>query len=61
MRTLQSGISLSPKVAGMSVLHELARLADTLGLNLLGIQDHPYIARSSTASSSDPKFYRSNR
>ncbi len=29
----------------MSKLRELARLADTLGLDLLGIQDHPYVSR----------------
>jgi hypothetical protein len=61
MRTLQFGISLAPNVADMSKLREPARLADTPGLNLLGTQDHPYFARSSTASSSGSKFHRTNR
>ena len=41
MRTVQFGVSLVPSVADMRKLRELARLADTLGLDLLGIQDHP--------------------
>lgn len=45
MRSVQFGISLAPNIAGMSQLRELARLADTLGLDLLGIQDHPYVSR----------------
>ena len=45
MRTLQFGISLARNIAHMSKLRELTRLADTLELNLLGIQDHPYISR----------------
>jgi alkanesulfonate monooxygenase SsuD/methylene tetrahydromethanopterin reductase-like flavin-dependent oxidoreductase (luciferase family) len=45
MRTVQFGISLAPNIADMSMLRELARLVDTLGLNLLGIQDHPYVSR----------------
>lgn len=45
MRTVQFGISLAPNIADMSKLRELARLADTLGLDLLGIQDHPYVSR----------------
>ncbi len=45
MRTVQFGFSLVPNIADMSQLRELARLADTLGLDLLGIQDHPYVSR----------------
>ncbi len=45
MRTVQFGISLAPNIADMSTLRELARLVDTLGLNPLGIQDHPYVSR----------------
>ena len=45
MRTVQFGISLAPNIADMSKLRELTRLADTLGLDLLGIQDHPYVSR----------------
>jgi alkanesulfonate monooxygenase SsuD/methylene tetrahydromethanopterin reductase-like flavin-dependent oxidoreductase (luciferase family) len=45
MRTVQFGLSLVPSVADMSKLRDLARLADTLGLDLLGIQDHPYVSR----------------
>ena len=45
MRTVQFGISLAPNIADMRKLRELARLADTLGLDLLGIQDHPYVSR----------------
>src|SRR6266704_2080184 len=45
MRTVQFGISLVPNIADMSQLRELARLADALGLDLLGIQDHPYVSR----------------
>ncbi len=45
MRTVQFGISLAPNIADMRKLRELACLADTLGLDLLGIQDHPYFSR----------------
>jgi len=45
MRTLQFGISLSPRITHMSKLRELAQLADILGLDLLGIQDHPYVSQ----------------
>jgi hypothetical protein len=33
MRTVQFGISLAPNIADMSRLRDLARLADTLGLD----------------------------
>lgn len=45
MRTVQCGISLAPNIADMKKLRELARLADALGLALLGLQDHPYVSR----------------
>ncbi|GHO80479.1 N5,N10-methylene tetrahydromethanopterin reductase [Ktedonobacter sp. SOSP1-85] len=43
MRTLQFGISLEPGAADASSLRELVRLADTVDLDLCGIQDHPYV------------------
>lgn len=45
MRTVQFGLSLPPNVANREELRELTRLADALGLDLLGIQDHPYVSR----------------
>jgi alkanesulfonate monooxygenase SsuD/methylene tetrahydromethanopterin reductase-like flavin-dependent oxidoreductase (luciferase family) len=45
LHTVQFGISLAPKNADMNKLRELARLADELGLDLLGLQDHPYVSR----------------
>jgi len=45
MRTLQFGISLAPGTTHMSMLRELAQLADTLGLDLLDIQDYPYVSQ----------------
>src|SRR5260370_21862318 len=44
MRTTQFGISLAPNIAYMIKLRDLTPLADTLGLDLLGIQDHPYVS-----------------
>ncbi len=45
MRTAQFGLSLPPNAANSEELRELTRLADALGLDLLGIQDHPYVPR----------------
>jgi alkanesulfonate monooxygenase SsuD/methylene tetrahydromethanopterin reductase-like flavin-dependent oxidoreductase (luciferase family) len=39
------GLSLVPEAAAWPRLAELARAADERGLDLLGIQDHPYQAR----------------
>jgi alkanesulfonate monooxygenase SsuD/methylene tetrahydromethanopterin reductase-like flavin-dependent oxidoreductase (luciferase family) len=45
MRTVQFGLSLPPNVADVEKLRELTLLADASGLDLLGIQDHPYVPR----------------
>ncbi|MEV6426738.1 LLM class flavin-dependent oxidoreductase [Nocardia sp. NPDC051463] len=39
---LRFGIQLAPTATELGQLRELARLADREGLDLLGIQDHPY-------------------
>jgi alkanesulfonate monooxygenase SsuD/methylene tetrahydromethanopterin reductase-like flavin-dependent oxidoreductase (luciferase family) len=41
-RPLELGISLVPNRADLDLLRELAQRADELGLDLVGIQDHPY-------------------
>jgi alkanesulfonate monooxygenase SsuD/methylene tetrahydromethanopterin reductase-like flavin-dependent oxidoreductase (luciferase family) len=41
-RRLELGISLVPNRAELDLLRELARRADELGLDVVGIQDHPY-------------------
>lgn len=41
-RALEFGISIVPASADVELLHALARRADELGLDLVGIQDHPY-------------------
>jgi alkanesulfonate monooxygenase SsuD/methylene tetrahydromethanopterin reductase-like flavin-dependent oxidoreductase (luciferase family) len=41
-RTVELGISLVPNRSDLALLRELARSADELGLDLVGIQDHPY-------------------
>ncbi len=41
-RPLEFGISLVPNSADLELLRALARSADELGLDLIGIQDHPY-------------------
>ncbi|MEC3916792.1 LLM class flavin-dependent oxidoreductase [Nocardia sp. CDC160] len=40
--TLRFGMQLAPTASELEQLRELARLADREGLDLLGIQDHPY-------------------
>jgi alkanesulfonate monooxygenase SsuD/methylene tetrahydromethanopterin reductase-like flavin-dependent oxidoreductase (luciferase family) len=45
MRNIQFGLSLPPSVANIVELRELMLLADTVGLDLLGIQDHPYVSQ----------------
>src|SRR2546423_15661129 len=42
---IQFGISLVPATEGLDRLRELVRAADGAGLDLLGIQDHPYQRR----------------
>jgi alkanesulfonate monooxygenase SsuD/methylene tetrahydromethanopterin reductase-like flavin-dependent oxidoreductase (luciferase family) len=42
---LRFGISILPTTATIDVNRELARAADAGGLDLVGIQDHPYQAR----------------
>jgi alkanesulfonate monooxygenase SsuD/methylene tetrahydromethanopterin reductase-like flavin-dependent oxidoreductase (luciferase family) len=44
-RPLEFGLSLVPEAAGVLETRELAVRADALGLDLLGIQDHPYQLR----------------
>jgi alkanesulfonate monooxygenase SsuD/methylene tetrahydromethanopterin reductase-like flavin-dependent oxidoreductase (luciferase family) len=41
-RRLEFGLSLVPGSAELDQLRSLARRADELGLDLIGIQDHPY-------------------
>jgi alkanesulfonate monooxygenase SsuD/methylene tetrahydromethanopterin reductase-like flavin-dependent oxidoreductase (luciferase family) len=41
-RPLEFGISITPTSAELNTARELARRADELGLDLIGIQDHPY-------------------
>jgi alkanesulfonate monooxygenase SsuD/methylene tetrahydromethanopterin reductase-like flavin-dependent oxidoreductase (luciferase family) len=41
-RPLEFGISITPTSGELNTAHELARRADELGLDLIGIQDHPY-------------------
>ena len=44
-RELQFGYFLTPDAAGYPEVVRLARLCDDLGLDLIGIQDHPYQRR----------------
>jgi alkanesulfonate monooxygenase SsuD/methylene tetrahydromethanopterin reductase-like flavin-dependent oxidoreductase (luciferase family) len=44
-RTLEFGVSLVPNAEDVTLARDLARRADTLGIDLLGIQDHPYQRR----------------
>jgi alkanesulfonate monooxygenase SsuD/methylene tetrahydromethanopterin reductase-like flavin-dependent oxidoreductase (luciferase family) len=44
-RDLEFGLSLVPAAADLDALHEAAHIADEAGLELLGIQDHPYQRR----------------
>ncbi|NNH71846.1 LLM class flavin-dependent oxidoreductase [Nocardia uniformis] len=39
---MRFGIQLAPKVEQLGEIRRLARIADAEGLDLLGIQDHPY-------------------
>src|SRR5687768_9843514 len=41
-RPLEFGLSLVPEAANLDEIRALARRADELGLDLVGIQDHPY-------------------
>jgi alkanesulfonate monooxygenase SsuD/methylene tetrahydromethanopterin reductase-like flavin-dependent oxidoreductase (luciferase family) len=41
-RELEFGLSIVPGSADLDLARELARAADDLGLDLIGIQDHPY-------------------
>jgi alkanesulfonate monooxygenase SsuD/methylene tetrahydromethanopterin reductase-like flavin-dependent oxidoreductase (luciferase family) len=41
-RRLEFGLSIVPASEGIDLARSLARRADELGLELLGIQDHPY-------------------
>jgi alkanesulfonate monooxygenase SsuD/methylene tetrahydromethanopterin reductase-like flavin-dependent oxidoreductase (luciferase family) len=44
-RELEFGISADPTAAAAAATRELVRQADTTGLDLVGIQDHPYVER----------------
>jgi alkanesulfonate monooxygenase SsuD/methylene tetrahydromethanopterin reductase-like flavin-dependent oxidoreductase (luciferase family) len=41
-RPVELGLSLVPNAAAVAEVRDLARRADELGLDVLGIQDHPY-------------------
>jgi alkanesulfonate monooxygenase SsuD/methylene tetrahydromethanopterin reductase-like flavin-dependent oxidoreductase (luciferase family) len=41
-RPLEFGLSLVPEAANLDEIRTLARRADELGLDVVGIQDHPY-------------------
>jgi alkanesulfonate monooxygenase SsuD/methylene tetrahydromethanopterin reductase-like flavin-dependent oxidoreductase (luciferase family) len=41
-RELEFGVSFEPDAASLAETRELARRAESLGLDLIGIQDHPY-------------------
>ncbi|HET8852809.1 MAG TPA: LLM class flavin-dependent oxidoreductase, partial [Ktedonobacteraceae bacterium] len=45
MRSIRFGLSLPPIVSDVERLRELTLLADAAGLDLLGIQDHPYVSQ----------------
>jgi alkanesulfonate monooxygenase SsuD/methylene tetrahydromethanopterin reductase-like flavin-dependent oxidoreductase (luciferase family) len=44
-RALAFGINIDPNTAGRAEAYEVARRADVAGLDLIGIQDHPYQRR----------------
>jgi alkanesulfonate monooxygenase SsuD/methylene tetrahydromethanopterin reductase-like flavin-dependent oxidoreductase (luciferase family) len=44
-RDLEFGLSLVPAAEDLERIHEAAHLADEAGLELIGIQDHPYQRR----------------
>src|SRR5919201_2121576 len=44
-RPIEFGASVVPNAADLDDIRAIARRADELGLDLLGIQDHPYQAR----------------
>jgi alkanesulfonate monooxygenase SsuD/methylene tetrahydromethanopterin reductase-like flavin-dependent oxidoreductase (luciferase family) len=41
-RELQFGINIDPSASAADVAREIARRADSTGLDLVGVQDHPY-------------------
>ncbi|MFC4501971.1 MULTISPECIES: LLM class flavin-dependent oxidoreductase [Streptomyces] len=43
LHSLEFGIALNPEAARFEELVRLAQLADTRGLGLLGVMDHPYL------------------
>ena len=44
-REMEFGISVDPTAAAVATARELARQADAVGLDLVGVQDHPYVDR----------------
>jgi alkanesulfonate monooxygenase SsuD/methylene tetrahydromethanopterin reductase-like flavin-dependent oxidoreductase (luciferase family) len=45
MRALEFGISITPEAASLEEARRAAARADELGLDLIGVQDHPYQRR----------------
>ncbi len=41
-RELQFGVNVDPTASALTTAREVARRADAVGLDLIGIQDHPY-------------------
>lgn len=44
MRDLYFGVSLAPVAGDLDDVTDMAMAADEAGLDLLGVQDHPYVA-----------------
>ena len=44
MTSLRFGVQINPAAHQLEAIRELAKLADREGLDLLGVQDHPYAA-----------------
>jgi len=44
MSQVQFGVSLAPRIEDLDTIVKLATAADDAGLDLLAIQDHPYVA-----------------
>jgi alkanesulfonate monooxygenase SsuD/methylene tetrahydromethanopterin reductase-like flavin-dependent oxidoreductase (luciferase family) len=44
MRSVQFGLNVDPHVNGLPIAERITAIADTHGIDFVGIQDHPYIA-----------------
>jgi alkanesulfonate monooxygenase SsuD/methylene tetrahydromethanopterin reductase-like flavin-dependent oxidoreductase (luciferase family) len=42
--TVQFGLNVDPHAAGVPIAERIAGIADDAGLDLVGVQDHPYLA-----------------